>query len=220
MPTGFVGFNVALSQLPFLSSADQPVADNPNIPPADTWLNDQQPLPPVDHAFRYWVKRLLDWLIILLALGFLFPLILLIGIAIKFDSPGPIIVAQERIGLRRRRRQGKVTWEQAPFSLYQFRITTADHSLTPVGRVLQRTCLDQLPQLWNIIKGELTLVGPRPLFPPMLLYAPKVEPRLETIPGMVDPAYIRYKRSLENTVVVLPRLWFNLMVKSRQLWGR
>ncbi|MCE7980409.1 MAG: sugar transferase [Caldilinea sp. CFX5] len=196
MPTGFVGFNVELHRRPFLPPADQPIADNPDMPPTSTWLNDQQSLPPVDHAFRYFVKRLLDWLIILLALGFLFPLILLIGIAIKLDSPGPIVMAQERIGRRRRRRQGKVTWEQAPFPLYQFRTTAADHSPTPVGRVLRRTCLDQLPQLWNIIKGDLTLVGPRPLSPPMPLWdPPEVAQRLETIPGMFDTTYIRYKRS-------------------------
>lgn len=196
MSIGYVGFTVVLHRLPFLPSADQPVADNPEIPPTGTWVNGQPSLPPVDHPFRQWVKRLLDWLIIGLALGFLFPLTLLICIAIKLDSSGPIIIGQERIGLRRRRRQGKVTWEQTSFPLYQFRTTAADQSVTAVGRVLRRTCLNQLPQLWNIIKGDLTLVGPRPLFPPMLPWdGSEVEPRLETIPGMLDTAYTWYKKS-------------------------
>lgn len=196
MSTGFVGFNVALHRLPFLPPADQPVADNPEIPPTGVWVNGQPPLPPVDHSSRQLVKRLLDWLIIVLALGFLFPLTLLICVAIKLDSPGPIIIGHERIGLRRRRRQGKVTWEQTPFPLYQFRTTAADQSVTAVGRVLRQTCLDQLPQLWNIIKGDLTLVGPRPLFPLMpRCDGLEVEQRLETIPGMFDTAYTRYKKS-------------------------
>lgn len=196
MPTGSVGFQVKLHRLPFLPPADQPVADNPEIPPAGTWLNASQSLPPVNGSSRYLVKRFVDWLIILLALGFLFPLTLLIAIAIKLDSPGPIVIGQKRIGLRRRRCQGKVTWEQVSFPLYQFRTTTADHALTPVGRILRRTCLDQLPQIWNIVKGDLTLVGPRPLLPPMPLWdTPAVEQRLEAFPGMFDRAKIRYKNS-------------------------
>lgn len=196
MPTGFVGFNAAQSRrLRFMPPADQPVADDPGLPPVGTRLNGQQPMPPTDRSFLYLAKRLLDWLLILLALGFLFPLMLFIGVAIKLDSPGPLIIGQERIGLRRRWREGKVMWEQAPFLLYQFRTTAPDQSVTTVGRFLRRSCLDQLPQLWNIIKGDLTLVGPRPLLPPVSTWdAAEIQRPLGATPGMLDTDTFRFTK--------------------------
>lgn len=196
MPTVFVGFNHAQScRLPFLPPSDQPVADDTGLPPIRTRLNGQPPPQPTGRAFHYLAKRLLDWLIIGLALGLLFPLMLLIGVAIKLDSPGPLISRQERIGLRRRRRQGKVVWEQAPFPLYYFRTTADGQAVTTVGRFLRRTSLDQLPQLWNIIKGDLTLIGPRPLLPPTSMGDTlAVQHRLEAIPGMLDTDYLTDKK--------------------------
>lgn len=194
MPTVFVGFHdVQSRRLPFLPPADQPVADNSELPQVSTRANGQLPKRPAGHAFHYLVKRLLDWLIILLAFGLLFPLMVFIGIAIKFDSPGPFIISQERIGVRRRWRQGKVIWEQTPFPLYQFRTTAPDQSVTAIGRFLRGSSLDQLPQLWNIIRGDLTLFGPRPLLPPISAWdAPEVQRRLESMPGMLDTNYITH----------------------------
>lgn len=195
MPTVFVGFTHAQSRrLPFLPPSDQPSANDADLPPMRARLNGLPPMP-AGRAFHYLAKRLLDWLIIGLALGLLFPLMLLIGVAIKLDSPGPFIVGQERIGLRRRRRQGKIVWEQTPFPLYYFRTTSNGHAVTTVGRFLRRTSLDQLPQLWNIIKGDLTLVGPRPLLPPASRCDTlEVQHRLEAIPGMLDTDYLTYKK--------------------------
>jgi lipopolysaccharide/colanic/teichoic acid biosynthesis glycosyltransferase len=156
------------------------------------------------HAFygqriRLWqlhCMRALDLLIITLAALPLLPLILLIGLLIKLDSPGPVIFRQERVGSRPRWNNGRLTWEIQIFSMYKFRsmFANADQSLhqayiqnfvkgkleavenqpqrfklasdpriTPIGRILRKTSLDELPQLLNVLKGDMSLVGPRPV---------------------------------------------------------
>ena len=110
-------------------------------------------------------KRVIDLLLSLIAFVVLFPLLILIGIWIKLDSRGPVLFKQKRIG------RGKGT-----FYLYKFRTMktetpkdTPTHLLqnpnayiTRSGRLLRLTSLDELPQLYNIIKGEMSIVGPRP----------------------------------------------------------
>ncbi len=130
--------------------------------------------PPVSLALLG--KRLLDLSASLAACTLLFPVLLVVAIAIKLDSRGPILFAQERVGLRRRR-----------FRLYKFRTLIAgadgltdeleplneaqgpvfeipnEPRVTRVGRWLRHVGLDELPQLVNVIKGDMSLVGPRPL---------------------------------------------------------
>ena len=110
------------------------------------------------------MKRLLDILISLALFLLLLPLFLLIMLAIAVDSPGDIIFMQKRAGLYSR-----------PFTMLKFRsmraaappdvatndLADAGRYITPVGRFLRRTSLDELPQLWNILKGEMSLIGPR-----------------------------------------------------------
>jgi exopolysaccharide biosynthesis polyprenyl glycosylphosphotransferase len=102
-----------------------------------------------------------------LALGLVFAVpMLLIALIIKLSSPGPVIFAQDRVG-----RYG------LPFTLYKFRTMVedaeadtgpvlspgeSDARLTPIGRIIRKTRMDELPQIWNILKGEMSLVGPRP----------------------------------------------------------
>lgn len=128
------------------------------------------------------VKRVFDILISLLSMPFLIPLIFLIGALIRIETKGPAIYAHERIG-----RDGR------PFRCYKFRtmyrdaeerlkeILNSDEELrgeweknwklkddprvTKVGRILRKTSLDELPQIWNVIKGDMSLVGPRPYLP-------------------------------------------------------
>ncbi|MFZ5590684.1 MAG: exopolysaccharide biosynthesis polyprenyl glycosylphosphotransferase [Bacillota bacterium] len=111
------------------------------------------------------LKRMIDLLIALSLLVLLFPLFIIISILVKFDSPGPVIYRQQRVTLG-----GQIFW------LYKFRTmrvdaeaetgpvlaTRDDPRITRVGKWLRRTRLDELPQLWNVLKGDMSLVGPRP----------------------------------------------------------
>lgn len=111
------------------------------------------------------MKRLLDILISLALFLLLLPLFLLIMLAIAVDSPGDIIFMQKRAGLYSR-----------PFTMLKFRsmraaappdvatndLADAGRYITPVGRFLRRTSLDELPQLWNIFVGDMAVIGPRP----------------------------------------------------------
>jgi exopolysaccharide biosynthesis polyprenyl glycosylphosphotransferase len=112
------------------------------------------------------IKRLLDMVVSALALAFLAPLMLLIGVAVKAGSRGPVFFAQERLGQ-----------DLKPFACYKFRTmidgaednsgpvwaSHDDPRVTTVGRFLRKSRLDELPQLWNVLKGDMTLVGPRPI---------------------------------------------------------
>lgn len=115
--------------------------------------------------YERYVKRLLDLLIALTGLIVLSPLMLLIALLIKLDSKGPVIFRQKRYGRHRQL-----------FEIYKFRTMStetpkdvptndlhgAGRYITPIGKVLRKTSLDELPQLWNILKGDMALIGPRP----------------------------------------------------------
>lgn len=115
--------------------------------------------------YRNGVKRCLDLIISALAIVLLSPLFLLIALCVKLDSPGPVFFRQKRVGLNKRY-----------FTIYKFRTMRADtpgdvptHKLqtpksyiTRVGRFLRRTSLDELPQLFNVLRGDMALIGPRP----------------------------------------------------------
>jgi lipopolysaccharide/colanic/teichoic acid biosynthesis glycosyltransferase len=142
------------------------------------------------------VKRLFDVLVSAAALILLSPLFLGVAIAIKLSSPGPVFYRAVRVG-----RHG------VPFKLYKFRsmvvnadkigagITTAhDPRITPIGRFLRRTKLDELPQLINVLRGEMSLVGPRPEDPRYVaLYTEAQRRVLRVRPGMTSPASVRYR---------------------------
>lgn len=126
--------------------------------------------------YRLIIKRVMDILGAAGALILFAPLMLLIGVAIKLTSRGPVVYTQDRCGLHKR-----------PFRMYKFRSMFAnadglqahleprneasgpvfkirhDPRITPLGRFLRRTSLDELPQLWNVLTGDMSLVGPRPL---------------------------------------------------------
>jgi polysaccharide biosynthesis protein PslA len=117
------------------------------------------------------LKRSFDVVVASLALVFLAPLFIGIAVAIKTTSSGPVLFRQPRYGYRNHR-----------FRIYKFRsmyihlgdrggtrqTTHGDPRITPIGRVLRRTSLDELPQLINVVKGNMSLVGPRPHVPGML----------------------------------------------------
>lgn len=121
------------------------------------------------------------------------PLLLVAATAIRLTSPGPALFRQQRVG-----RFGR------PFFLLKLRTMRAENGpqvtaagdprVTPVGRFLRRTKLDELPQLWNVLCGDMSLVGPRP---EMARYVDLQDPRwsrvLSVRPGLSDPASIRYR---------------------------
>ena len=142
----------------------------------------------------FWCKRAIDVILASLLLVVLLPLMLAIAVLIKLESPGPALFVQQRVGIRRRTKGGRLVWLVRTFSFYKFRSMkeNADQSLheayfrafregrvnangngavfkltndsrtTRLGRILRKTSLDELPQLVNVIKGDMSLVGPRP----------------------------------------------------------
>lgn len=142
------------------------------------------------------LKRLFDLLASAMGLVLLSPLLALIAIAIRLTSPGPIFYRARRVG-----RGGR------EFTLYKFRSMVADADrhgpgitaagdprVTPVGRVLRRTKLDELPQLWNVLRGDMTLVGPRPEDPRYVaLYTPEQRRVLDVRPGITSLASLEYR---------------------------
>ena len=115
--------------------------------------------------YERYVKRVLDVLISAVGLVVLSPLLLLIAIAIKLGSKGPVIFRQKRYGKDRgffeicKFRTMRV---DAPRDVPTNDLRGAKAYITPVGKVLRKTSLDELPQLWNILKGEMSVIGPRP----------------------------------------------------------
>ena len=149
---------------------------------------------------QLFAKRALDILVSAAALFLLSPLLLLIALAVKLDSPGPVFYRQERVG-----RNG------VPFRIFKYRtmVTDADKRgpaitvgrdsrITRVGGFLRGTKLDELAQLLNVLSGTMSFVGPRPEVPKYVaLYTPYQRQVLLVRPGITDYASIAYRRESE-----------------------
>jgi lipopolysaccharide/colanic/teichoic acid biosynthesis glycosyltransferase len=148
------------------------------------------------------VKRAVDLTIAGWLLVFLSPLLLLLALLVRLDSPGPVLFCQRRVGRFLR-----------VFLMYKFRSmihnaaqpgpwATAWHDarVTRVGRLLRRTSLDELPQLLNVIRGEMSLVGPRPdVEPQMSLYSPDERSRRHSVrPGITGWAQVNGRNELRE----------------------
>ena len=139
-------------------------------------------------------RRALDLLITGTAFVLMLPLFVMLAFLIMMTSPGPIIFRQQRVG------QGGI-----PFTLLKFRtmrtgasgpnVTTSDDDrLTPIGKLLRLVGLDELPQLVNILKGEMTLVGPRPETPDLASrYPAGCDAVFHHRPGLTGPAAVRLR---------------------------
>lgn len=146
------------------------------------------------------MKRAFDIIMAALGLVLLSPLMILIALLIKLTSPGPIFYGQERVG-----RNFK------PFRIWKFRsmvphadriggLLTAgrDPRITPVGAFLRKTKLDELPQLWNVLVGDMSFVGPRPEVRRYVeYYRQEYEHILQVRPGITDPASLKYRHESE-----------------------
>jgi len=179
------------------------------------------------------MKRVVDVAVSALALALLWPLGLVIGAAVTLGDGGPAFFRQERVG-----RGGRT------FRMWKFRtmIVGAERSgrhltvgddprVTRVGAVLRRTKLDELPQLLNVLRGEMSMVGPRPEVPRYVAFYTREERAvLRLTPGITDPASLRYRdesRELaasadpERTYVehIVPeKIRLNLAYAARATW--
>lgn len=179
------------------------------------------------------IKRIFDIFFSLIGLIIFSPLLLLLTLLIKISMPeGPVIFKQKRVG-----RQGKL------FTIYKFRTMTMNHSglpitingesrITPLGAKLRKYKLDELPELWNVLVGDMSFVGPRPDVPG---YADKLtgEERkiLEMRPGITGPASLKYVNEEEllaqqddpirynNEVIYPDKVRINLnYIKDWSIW--
>jgi exopolysaccharide biosynthesis polyprenyl glycosylphosphotransferase len=172
----------------------------------------QEIMPP----WQFGIKRVMDIGFSLLALILLSPLYLAIAIAIKFTSEGSIFFVQERIGLH-----GK------PFKIIKFRTmcknaekdgpqlsSTHDDRITPIGRFLRKTRLDELPQFWNVIKGDMSLVGPRPerayFIEKITEEAPHYRHLHKVRPGITSWGQVKYGYA-ENVEQMIQRLKYDIL---------
>jgi sugar transferase (PEP-CTERM system associated) len=157
-------------------------------------------------------KRALDLLAASVGVVLAAPVMVLVAAAIRLSSAGPALYHQERVG-----RQGR------PFTVHKFRsmrmdaeaatgavwATTDDPRITPLGRFLRRTRLDELPQLWNVLKGDMSFVGPRPERPEFVRQLTEQIPfygqRHVVRPGLTGWAQVRYTygASVEDALMKL-----------------
>ena len=146
------------------------------------------------------MKRFFDFSVSLLGLVILSPLFLLVAVLMKFTSPGPVFFRQERVGRNFR-----------PFQILKFRtmvpdapkmgaeVTAAgDPRITPIGKFLRKTKLDEFPQLINVLRGDMSFVGPRPEVARFVeLYRNDFAELLTIRPGITDPASLKYRHESE-----------------------
>lgn len=172
--------------------------------------------------YRHFFKRFFDFVMALLGLIIALPFLLIVAIAIKIDSRGPVIFTQERVG-----KHGKV------YRMYKFRsmcvgaeqqeggvyCTKGDKRVTRVGKFIRATSIDELPQLVNILLGQMSFIGPRPV----LTYYPKKWEeyteeelkRFEALPGVTGWAAVHGRKT--NTVEAR-FAYDNYYVEKLSLW--
>lgn len=156
------------------------------------------------HSWRRHLKRLFDVIVVIVSLPLLLPVMLLIGLVVVCSSPGNPFFGQRRVGLGNKHficikfrtmypdAEARLHADPDLYERYvanDFKLAAADDPrVFPVGRFLRRTSLDELPQLLNVLKGHMSLVGPRPVVPAELeLYGPWKADYLAARPGITGP---------------------------------
>ncbi len=194
------------------------------------WLDRIKAERPVLHNQLYLIaKRVMDLLLVLLALPLVVPVLILCAILIKLEDPrGPVLFVQARTGKGGRR-----------FGMYKFRTMvsnaeelkhklahlnelewpdfkiTNDPRVTRVGRILRKTSLDELPQLFNVLQGDMSLVGPRPTSFSPDTYALWQTERLDVTPGITGLWQIMGRASMEFA----DRVYLDVLyIENRSIW--
>ncbi|WP_303964796.1 sugar transferase [Sporosarcina ureae] len=176
--------------------------------------------------YKHICKRIVDIIVSLVALPFLLLIILIVGLLIKLEDRGPVFYRADRLG-----KNG------TPFHMFKFRTmkvhaadirnedgstfcSASDPRLTKIGKVLRETSIDELPQLLNVLFGQMSLIGPRPDLVEMLsVYEGEEARKLDIVPGITgyNQAYFRnsisMKNRFENDVFYVDNLNFRLDVK-------
>lgn len=162
------------------------------------------------------MKRVFDLVVAACLLALLWPVLLLLAVAVRIYLGSPVLFSQVRPGMGGR-----------PFVMYKFRtmrdtagpngklLPDADR-LTKFGRILRTTSLDELPELWNVVKGDMSLVGPRPLLMEYLpLYSPDQARRHEVRPGITGWAQVNGRNAISWEDKFKLDVWY---VDHRNLW--
>jgi len=158
------------------------------------------------------MPRILDIAIALLALVLLSPLLLIAAIAIKLGSRGPVVYRQRRVGLHGEEfemlKLRTMVEHSDPVGVGTV-VTRDDPRVTRAGRVLRRTSLDEIPNLLNVLRGELAIVGPRPTIPAQVKdYSPRQRRRHEVRPGITGLAQVRGRAGIPWEERIELDLWY------------
>lgn len=166
-------------------------------------------------VYKYFIKRSIDIFVAIIILIFLSPLFLITSIAIKCESEGPVIFKQRRLGLG-----GK------EFNIYKFRsmVQNAEHTgsgvysekddirVTKIGRILRAMSIDELPQAFNLLKGDMSLIGPRPplTYHPWTIdkYTDEQKRMFEVRPGITGWAQVNGRKAVEWNKRIKMNVWY------------
>ncbi len=217
------------------------IPDYNSIVPSKPYTEDLQGLPvinirhvPLTNTVNQVMKRAVDVVGSAVGIVVISPLLLVLAIAVKLSGPGPVIFKQERVGLHNK-----------TFRMYKFRsmvlqtdtdekkgwTTENDPRVTPVGSFMRRTSLDELPQLWNILKGDMSLVGPRPERPQFVEQFKEEIPRYmikhQVRPGLTGWAQVNgwrgdssIRRRIEHDIYYIENwtMWFDIKIMFMTLF--
>lgn len=195
-------FNVLLSQVRISDMVGEPLVDISGSNMGESSKN---------------IKRTLDVIVSMLVLVLLSPLLLIVAIAVKLDSRGPVFYSQERVG-----------YHNVPFRIHKFRSmvqnaetsgkpqlsSDEDPRVTRVGRFLRKYRIDELPQFWNVIKGEMSIVGPRPerkyYIDQIIKRVPSYALLHQVRPGITSLGMVKYGYA-QNVDQMVKRLRYDLL---------